>query len=240
MLRDAVTADPGRPAITCYDDATGERVELSTTTLDNWVAKTANLLVDGLGAHAGGTVGLRLPCHWLAPVWLLAAWTAGQGVVLGAGADEADVLVVGPDDVELADSSAAGQVVALSLLPLGRPGPGPLPGRVVSYEAEVLGHGDRFTGTDLAAPDGVALLAGGARTGPALVEQARTRVAGLGLGPADRVLTTAAPLTIDDVVDLALLPLLTGGVVLCRHLDADRLDARVAEERVTRVLATSA
>jgi hypothetical protein len=112
---------------------------------------------------------------------------------------------------------------------------------VVSYEAEVLGHGDRFTGTDLAAADGLALVAGGgARTGPVLAEQARNRVAGLGLGPADRVLTTAAPLTVDDVVDLALLPLLTGGVVLCRHLDPARLEARVAEERVTRVLATSA
>src|SRR5690606_31992912 len=32
-----------RPLITFYDDATGERIELSGVTTANWVAKTANL-----------------------------------------------------------------------------------------------------------------------------------------------------------------------------------------------------
>ena len=39
--------------MTHYDDATGERVELSATTLENWVSKTANLLQDELGRTAG-------------------------------------------------------------------------------------------------------------------------------------------------------------------------------------------
>ena len=49
----AVAADPTRPLLTYYDDATGERTELSGTSLANWVAKTANLLVDrcGLGTR---------------------------------------------------------------------------------------------------------------------------------------------------------------------------------------------
>ena len=33
-----------RPLITFYDDATGERVELSAATTANWAAKAANLL----------------------------------------------------------------------------------------------------------------------------------------------------------------------------------------------------
>ena len=41
LLRSALAADPGRPLVTFYDDATGERVELSVATFANWVAKTA-------------------------------------------------------------------------------------------------------------------------------------------------------------------------------------------------------
>ena len=47
VFADAIATDPTRPLLTFYDDATGERTELSGATLANWVAKTANLLVDG-------------------------------------------------------------------------------------------------------------------------------------------------------------------------------------------------
>ena len=43
-LRRALADDPANPRLTYYDDASGERVELSTTTLVNWVAKTVNVL----------------------------------------------------------------------------------------------------------------------------------------------------------------------------------------------------
>ena len=39
-----LTAEPGRPRLTWY--APAERVELSGHVLDNWVTKTANLLVE--------------------------------------------------------------------------------------------------------------------------------------------------------------------------------------------------
>ena len=48
--------NPGRPFITFYDDATGERVELSVTTYANWVAKTASLLADEHDLELDGTV----------------------------------------------------------------------------------------------------------------------------------------------------------------------------------------
>lgn len=47
------SVDPAAPLVTFYDDATGERVELSARTFDNWVAKTANLLQDELNAGPG-------------------------------------------------------------------------------------------------------------------------------------------------------------------------------------------
>ncbi len=45
--------------------------------LTNWVAKTANLLVEELDAGPGTTVALDLPPHWKHLVWALAVWSVG-------------------------------------------------------------------------------------------------------------------------------------------------------------------
>ncbi|MFP5371277.1 MAG: TIGR03089 family protein, partial [Actinomycetes bacterium] len=77
LLTAAVARAGAAPLVTSYDDATGDRVELSAVTLANWVAKTANLLVDGLGAQPGDRVVMVLPPHWQTAVWLMACWSAG-------------------------------------------------------------------------------------------------------------------------------------------------------------------
>ena len=56
---------PARPLVTFYDDATGERVELSVATYANWVAKTAGLAQDELDARARRP-GARRPADALA------------------------------------------------------------------------------------------------------------------------------------------------------------------------------
>ena len=78
----AVRRDPTRPLLTWYDDATGERTELSGATLANWVAKTANLLVDGIGLGPGDRAGVSLPPHWQTAGVLLGCWSAGVEVVV--------------------------------------------------------------------------------------------------------------------------------------------------------------
>ena len=60
--------DPSQPLLTYYDMATGERVELSSTTTANWVAKTSNFLVDDLDAEPGTRIRIGLPSHWLTAV----------------------------------------------------------------------------------------------------------------------------------------------------------------------------
>src|SRR5215207_7424781 len=70
-----------KPFVDWYDDHRDERVELSYKTFDNWVAKTANLLVDELGAEPGDRVGALLVDHWQVPIVLAACWRAGVGVV---------------------------------------------------------------------------------------------------------------------------------------------------------------
>ncbi|MFD0819615.1 TIGR03089 family protein, partial [Micromonospora zhanjiangensis] len=79
----AVAPDPARPLLTWYDDGTGERTELSGATLSNWVAKTANLLVDSVGLAPGDEIGVLLPAHWQTAAVLLGCWSAGGAVTTG-------------------------------------------------------------------------------------------------------------------------------------------------------------
>ena len=91
-------SDPGRPLITYYDEATGERVELSVTTYANWVAKAAGLLADEYDLERGQRLCIDLPAHWLGPVFLGAAWTVGLAVV--GPDDDPDAGVCGPETLE--------------------------------------------------------------------------------------------------------------------------------------------
>lgn len=97
LLRSALAADPARPLVTFYDDATGERVELSVATFANWVAKTANLLQSDLAAEPGDRLALLLPAHWQSAVWLLACSSVGVVADVQGDPAAADLVVSGPD-----------------------------------------------------------------------------------------------------------------------------------------------
>src|SRR4029079_7878105 len=98
LLDPILRSDPVGPRITYYDDATGERIELSAVTLGNWAAKTANLLRDELGAGPGSRVAVLLPAHWQTAAVLLGVWYIGAEVVLGSG--EADVALCTADRID--------------------------------------------------------------------------------------------------------------------------------------------
>lgn len=87
LLAAELRRDGARPFLTWYDDATGERIELSIATIANWAAKTANLLADEYGVEPGDPVTLSPADHWLTAVAALGAWTAGACVVAGADGD---------------------------------------------------------------------------------------------------------------------------------------------------------
>lgn len=139
--------NPARPFLTFYDDATGERVELSGVTTANWVAKTSNFLVDELDAGPGTRVRLGLPSHWLRFVWLLSCWSVGAAVVDA----DADIGVSGPELV--ADEPHR---LAASLRPLGGRFAEP-PTGFLDLGAEVPPYGDEFVALDPPSPDTPAL-----------------------------------------------------------------------------------
>lgn len=241
LLAAALRRDPSGPLITFYDDGTGDRAELSATTLNTWVAKTANLLQDELSLQPGERVAVLLPAHWQTAAVLLASWAAG-GVVTG---DPAGAEVAFTDAGSLPFTGDAAQAVALSLAPLGRPFPHP-PEGALDYAAVVPGQADHYVPYEPVADDAPALVdaAGGVRTGAELVAAARDRAAALGLAEGARVLSTLPWTGAADVSDLlldGLLAPLTAGasLVLCAHPDPAALPARAAAERVTVTLGTS-
>jgi uncharacterized protein (TIGR03089 family) len=191
-------------------------VELSGATTANWVAKTANLLVDGLGSP--GNVGLLLPLHWQTVVLLLAGAATSARVVLAAtpaelaGCEAAFVLA---DQAGAALDAGVDEVLALSGHPLGLPA-ADLPALVVDYAREVPSYADH---------------SGGPRPGPARVELAGGPVVPLaGLSTDDRVLTVLDPSAGAGLS--VLLGALTAGasLVLLRAGDGRRV---AAAERVT-------
>jgi uncharacterized protein (TIGR03089 family) len=238
LLARQLRHEPGRPLLTYYDETTGERVELSVATYANWVAKTASLLVDEHDLSRGDVLLVALPTHWLGPVFLGAAWTAGLAVAFpGTAADPPAAVVCGPSELDrwapLADSAP---VLACSLLPLGVRFATPLPAGVHDVGIEVWSQPDAFTpydapvGSDLALVDGVtqdelfgSLIATGSSAG---AESSRS------IG-ADRLLSTANPASPPGVAALAR-PLVDGGsLVLVTGAEPERLDAIAEAERVT-------
>lgn len=128
------------PRLTWYGpDA--ERVELSGRVLDNWVAKTSNLLQDELDAEPGTRLRLDLPAHWKSLVLALAAWQLGMEVMLADGDAE---LLATADPGPAAATGGVDAVMAVALPALAMRWPGELPGGVLDYAAEVRSHGDFF------------------------------------------------------------------------------------------------
>ncbi|HEX5496015.1 MAG TPA: TIGR03089 family protein [Mycobacteriales bacterium] len=235
LLRAALDRDPARPLLTYYDDATGERTELSATTLDNWVAKTANLARDDLGVRPGDRMAVLLPAHWQTAAVLLAVWAVG-GVACddpaGAAATFCDADRIG---------LAGGEVVALSLAPLGR-GLATVPPGVIDYAVDVRGHGDRFAPFTPVGGDTPALDCGGTvRSTAAVVARAAERAGEFGLRTGDRVLSTLDWTGPADWLDGWLAPLSAGAsLVQCtRPADPGALARRAAAERVTATIGTT-
>lgn len=211
--------DPAQPLLTLYDGPA--RVELSGATTANWVAKSANLLVDGFGAPQ--RVGLLLPLHWQTVALLLASVATGASVVVVAEAAElagCDLAFVSGDAAAAALEAGVDEVLALSGHPLGAP-LAAVPAMVSDYAREVPSYGDHWGGP---APAGWTVEVGGSPLGA---------LPALDVGPDDRVLVAVDPA---DPAGLAgLLAVLAAGASLVLAPDPGRLDLAsvAAGERLT-------
>ncbi len=206
-----VSADPSQPLVTYYDMSTGERVELSTTTTANWVAKTSNFLIDELDVEPGVRIRVGLPSHWLTMVWILSSWNVGAALV----DHDATIGVSGPE--LRADEPHR---LAASLRPLGGRF-AVAPDGFVDLGAEVPGHGDHFVALDPPTADTVALdLEGRTSTHADVVD---------GTSPSSaRLVVTPGPMARDAQMLAA--ACLGGGSLVVVAAATDEQVARVAEQ----------
>jgi uncharacterized protein (TIGR03089 family) len=205
LLADALRRDGARPLLTAYDDNTGERVELSVATTANWVAKTANFLVDELGVEPGDTVGVVLPLHWQTAVVVLACWSAGAVVAWEVDAECAAAFTDEARAETVRSRLAGGELVTLSLGPMG-----------ADFSRLVASQPDGFVALDASGAD---------------VVEAFTS---LDLPPGARVLTVL-PLDDADGLGGGLIGPLSveGSIVEVSNADTDRLAERCRVERVS-------
>jgi uncharacterized protein (TIGR03089 family) len=226
-LAQAVRRDPTTPLLTYYDDASGDRTELSGATLDNWVSKTANLLRDGLGLSTGDTVAVLLPPHWQTAAIVLGASAAGLATDLGDRPGPVDAVFTTPDQVAAAAGKATGDRYATGLLPLAMP-LREVPAGYQDYVLEVRNYGDHFGGGAVG-PDDAAVVP---LSHLAVLRTATARAAELGVVAGDRVLVDAR--AYPDPIDWLFAPLVAGAsIVLCANLDPAKLDARANAEKVS-------
>ena len=224
---DPLLALPSAPRITYYDDATGERIELSTVTLANWAAKTGNLLRDELGAGPGSRVAVQLPAHWQTLGVLLGIWFIGAEVVLGQ--DGCDIACCTVDRLDEADAAVGsmGDVVVFSLDAFGKPVPD-VPFGITDYATSVRAHGDQIAKERQPGPALNGLSAS------EILSAATTSATARGLDSTSRVLSSASWDTADAVVDRVLAVLVAGGsLVQVAHPDASAQARRREAEKVT-------
>lgn len=224
LLGPIMAADSAGPRVTYYDDTSGERIELSASTLANWAAKTANMVRDEFALEPGAKVAVLLPAHWQSVAVLLGVWWAGCEVVLSP---ESDVELAFVTTDHLDDVADVPEVAALSLDAFGK-GLNDLPIGVADYATSIRVHGDQFRGSG----------AGHALEGRSVAETlsaAQESAAARGLTSTDRVLSSASWDSADALID-GLLSVLAAGASLVQvaHPDADATARRVGTEKVTK------
>jgi uncharacterized protein (TIGR03089 family) len=230
LLAERLRRDPGSPLVTFYDDASGERVELSVTTYANWVAKAASLLVEEHDLERGDTLRVDLPAHWLGPVFLGAAWSAGLVVT---DADDPDAVVCGPDTLaDWAPQASDLPVLACSLRPMGVRFAEPLPAGVHDVGVDVWSQPDSFIPWDPATDDDAAL----AWADDTTLTQAglwEAAAAGSHLTDGGRLLSEANPASPPGIASFAEPLARSGSLVLVVHAGPERLETTYAAERAT-------
>ncbi|MEI6623136.1 MAG: TIGR03089 family protein [Actinomycetes bacterium] len=234
------------PFVTFYDVSTSERVELSGTTFENWVAKTANFLRDEFDLEPGSRVGVRLPVHWQTSVWIGAIWRVGATLVAQSNSgdsdnrDTLDLAVIGPAGVGAATDypDPDTDTVACSLRPLNAPFADPLPAAMIDYSAEVLAHGDHFGPAEKMLPGQPALVMGDRSWTSAEVSADAAELRDRwGLAHGGRLLLPdrgTPDLSLPVWLSLLAVPLAAqGSLVIVRHPDPGTLDAIAEQERTS-------
>ena len=215
--------------MTYLDPATGERTELSATSVANAAAKIANALRDEYDLEPGDAVALDIPVHWQLSTWCAGTWTAG--CIITDDPTTARLIVTTPARASRWEGPAPAPVIVVSSHPFGLPVTDPLPAGVSDATLAVRQQPDAYL---FDTPEGSmpALSADGTQfTQDQVIDAARS----LGPASADRVLLTNDLTPPTSWLGCVAMPLaLDGSVVLVNAseapssiLDQERVSARL-------------
>ena len=234
LLKELLAADPSVPRLTCYDETTGGRTDLSAITLDNWASKIANMLHDEFDLDPGDSAWIDLPPIWQAACIVVGAERAGIEL-----SDE-DPLVVFTSVGKLSEweekfpdaylAAVTDDVFGRGVVETG----GEIPPGVVDFGPEVRLHPDAYIGMgpeagqvllDCATPEELGARAKDAAGAAGLDDGARVISGGWSGGP-----------SADEWIRSVLAAWSVGGAaVIVRGGDDERM-ARIAEIEKARPL----
>ena len=150
LLAHLLRADAASPRLTVYNESTGARMDFSAQTLDNWVAKIANMLEEELDLEEDSTIAIDLPSSWQAAVVALGALAAGPSYSFGESAALADVVFTSPSRYAAAhERQPQADIVLISEDPFGRgvvESGGELPTGARDFGPTVRFYGDQYFG----------------------------------------------------------------------------------------------
>ncbi|MGV0331466.1 TIGR03089 family protein [Corynebacterium macginleyi] len=215
LLAHLLNADAATPRLTVYDESTGARMDFSAQTLDNWVAKIANMLEEELDLEPDSTIVIDVPTSWQAAVIALGSLAAGTTFEFGESTALADVVFTSPARYLAAqERQPQADIVLISDDPFGRgiiESGGDLPTGAIDFGPTVRFYGDQYFGETQPLPEVLAP--------PETAERL------LSTGWSDKTSFTRAVLE----------PLAAGGsaVVVAGLCPASRLDEIAANEKVT-------
>jgi uncharacterized protein (TIGR03089 family) len=223
QFSDLLAAQPSRPFVTYYDEASGERSELSVKSLANWVAKTHHLLATELGLGVGDTALVSLPAHWISLPILLGCLTAGLELTPSGATD---VAFVAPTTLAAARAAEV-YVIAPESAAVGLRDD--VPDGALDYVGAVRPQADKWPTVQLAAGPKDPCLPGLTRA------DAVERSLAVGLTPGERLLTTRPWSGPDDWIETVLAPLAVGGslVIVANAPDEAVVQRRMSQERAT-------
>lgn len=234
LLKELLAADPSVPRLTCYDETTGGRTDLSAITLDNWASKIANMLHDEFDLDPGDSAWIDLPPIWQAACIVVGAERAGIEL-----SDE-DPLVVFTSVGKLSEweekfpdaylAAVTDDVFGRGVVETG----GEIPPGVVDFGPEVRLHPDAYIGMG---PEAGQVLLDGA-TPEELTARAKDAAGAAGLDDGARVISggwSGGP-SADEWIRSVLAAWSVGGAaVIVRGGDDERM-ARIAEIEKARPL----
>lgn len=230
LRRRSLASAPGAPWVTYYDKASGGRIELSSTTLANWVAKASGLLAEEYDVGADSVVLVGTGRHWLTHVWTWSVWSLGAAVALPGAEDQADLLVVAKGFPLASGRGRDAPTLVCGSDPFALPLGADTPDGAIDVMADIASYPDvNPTPLPPASSPAVVSAAGVIDGGTAVATAARIpeRVG-------SRILVTADPKTVEGLLACTLSAATMAGatVLAAPDLPAKTRDAIVRQERV--------